>query len=136
MPMKMKSVMKKMAKAKRAPLKFQTTQMHDHLEGALKKLRGKFGRSLKGVGYKQAQPIVGSTLAARLTARGFLERAAGGLGISLSRPTSGFSRAPSVPLSSKLPQDTAMAQVRSARDATAKPKWENADYQVSILITR
>ena len=58
-------------------LKFAGKHMQAHLEESMRQLRSRFGAAkLKsGVTYKLAMPVVGATLASRLTARGLLARA-------------------------------------------------------------
>jgi len=57
-------------------LAMQTTKMKDSLDKAKSKLTSKYG-SLSNVDYNKAMKVVGSTMAARLTARGMIKRASG-----------------------------------------------------------
>lgn len=49
--------------------------MKSHLDSALEKIKNRYGKS--DVTYKQAMAVVGSTLAARLAARGKIKRTGG-----------------------------------------------------------
>ena len=57
-------------------LKYKGKKMKSHLDKAKAKLRDRYG-DLSNVDYKKAMKVVGSTAAARLTARGMLKRASG-----------------------------------------------------------
>ena len=57
-------------------LKYKGKKMKSHLDKAKAKLRDRYG-DLSDVDYKKAMKVVGSTAAARLTARGMLKRASG-----------------------------------------------------------
>ena len=57
-------------------LKYKGKKMKSHLDKAKAKLRDRYG-DLSNVDYNKAMKVVGSTAAARLTARGMLKRASG-----------------------------------------------------------
>ena len=57
-------------------LAMKTNKMKSSLDKAKSKLRSRFG-SLSNVDYVKAMKAVGSTMAARLTARGMIKRASG-----------------------------------------------------------
>lgn len=58
-----------------ANLAFKGKAMKSHLDSAIEKIKKKYGKS--DVTYKQAMSVVGSTLAARLAARGKIKRTDG-----------------------------------------------------------